>query len=341
MPDRSVASLAPPAEPFFDDEHPSRFREADDRLTLQPKGGALPSAAAHKPADLDRWLRESDIILVSARSLSEFGVRSSTLAMRNLMAAGCLQASGTRGVYWLRPDGLMHETLIGDGILAAHLHGHPDSSAMWGPRMAAQHEHWTARPYYPHYCLAPRVHVPSAFSDVSRSRMHRWSVKSPPIWYGLTPAWRYETDVVYAAARPGRYPLEDLHDYLWELAQACTLEYLLAELEGQPRAVWMRTCVLLRYGDRYDLADETLASAPRGQGPYYFVDGRHSMDWHRSHPSIDPIYHPDLHLYDYAIDWLLHVRSARYGSSVPGWVAGAYECGRPDGRLPERIKDIY
>lgn len=321
--------------PFSDFQQKPSFDVAAMRRTM-------PTHPANHPAALAAWLRDSGVEIVSARSLGELGVPSPALALRRLVSTNAVAASLSRGVYTVNAP--FPDRVRGDYHLACHLHAHSDSTVSWGPRMVPIEEGWVARACAHQYNVTPGEHVPAFLRKLENPLIiHRWKVKSPFLWYGRTPAWRYETEIVYVAARPRRYPIDEIHDYLWELAHASVAEHLLAELEGQPRSVWMRTCLLLRYGERRDLAELLLSAAPPGKGPYYFLDRGYTVDWYRRHPPHrPPIWHPDLEVMDYTVDFLLDVRTARYANAIPEWAVFSYKSGRPDGHpVPglERFSD--
>lgn len=329
----------PTLPPF--DEARSRFSETRPTSALDAREARLlmPQHPASRPTELAQWLVSCGVALVSARSLAELGVRSAKNALAAMRDVGLISASATRGVYFVRGASGAHVQVLGDPLLVAHLHAHPSSRVTWGPHMVPLHEGWTARPYTYQYALPKADRVSASFRHLSPNQLHRWEAKAPVLWYGLTPSWRYETELVYVAARPSRYSLLELHDYLWELAQASVLEYLVAELTGLPRAYWMKVCVLLRYGDRLDLADHLFDAAPSGGGPYYFIESRKQLlDMRAKHPSFrrEGIWHDDLEVCDYLVDFYLQRRVQRYGSAIPEWAALSFIAGRPDGALPER-----
>lgn len=298
---------------------------------------------ADRPGEMAGRLREAGALYVSRRSLSGMGagMASSARALHAMKAGGWLSATRTRGVWQVRTAPAGSASAAGSRAeapppsLAAHLVANPGSKMTLGPHMLPEHEGWTARSFAARWSLPPREAVPAAFSEPMRQGLVvRWAAQAPPLWAGgLVPVWRYDTEIVFMAARPGRYPLDEMHDYLWELAHASTAENLLAELEGRPRSVWMRTCLLLRYGCRRGLADVLLAAAPSGKGPYFFAprcsDPARRASLRRRHA---PIWHPDLELLDFTVDAHLGVRTARYGpNTLPAWAWIAYESGRPAG----------
>ncbi len=311
-------------------------------------GSPMPPAPASSPDLLAGWLISAGVVVVSARSLGTLGVPSPKRAYRALTEAGQVAPSTTRGVGFLIGSPGLYA--VGDPDLVAHLHASPGSRATQGPRMLPTNEGWVARESsVVQYCLPPRAAVPAGLlseGKASLSRIHRWDVRTPLLWHGMAPCWRYETEIVYIAARPRRYALTEMHDYLWDLSHASVAEHLAAELQGQPRSVWMRTCLLLRYGCRRDLAAALLAAAPGGSGPYYFNEAGSSpaarSERRRQRPDSPPIWHPDLQLWDFTVDDLLGFRTARYGAHLPAWAVLAYRSGRPDGcPAPPELPDGY
>lgn len=74
-------------------------------------------------------------------------------------------------------------------------------------------------------------------------------------------------------ARPSSFPWSDIAEWLWEACELLDGNLLLAELEGRPRAVWMKTVNILDAGEHPDLADTRLELAPTNvKGPYLFAD---------------------------------------------------------------------
>ena len=49
---------------------------------------------------------------------------------------------------------------------------------------------------------------------------------------------------------------------LWEACELLDEQLLLSELEGRPRAAWMKTAYLLEAGERPDLADTLVKLSP-------------------------------------------------------------------------------
>ncbi len=296
-----------------------------------PDRSALPSAPARRPAEVAEWLVDAGVVIVSERDLRHWGVPNAKRVLRALREAELVWQSKTRGVFTLRDRPSSELMSYYDLQLACHLHAHPDSGVMWGPMMLPVHEGWTPRSCPFHYCLPPSEHIPCALRGLSPRRVHRWEVKAPTVWYQRTPCWRYETEIVYAAARPRKYPVEGIFDFLRNLADASQAHCLMAELTDQPRSVWMRTCLLLRYGGRSDLAEELHSLAPVGSGPYYFVNQSGSRSWrHNVTDMVSSVWHPDLELVDFAVDDALVDRTTKYGyfDAMPEWAQTAFTQGR-------------
>ena len=88
------------------------------------------------------------------------------------------------------------------------------------------------------------------------------------------PMWKPETLLCYMAARPSRICWEDIKEWLWAVCEYLDLDLLVAELEGRPRAVWMKTGYLADVGERPDPAKRSPRWHRRGEGSLMCSDGR-------------------------------------------------------------------
>ena len=87
------------------------------------------------------------------------------------------------------------------------------------------------------------------------------------IW-GL-PIWKPETLLVFMGSHPSQFSWADIADWLWEACDTIDADLLAGELDGRPRSAWMKTAYLLNEGERPDIADSLVESAPGDNtGPY-------------------------------------------------------------------------
>lgn len=242
---------------------------------------AVASAANARQAEAA--LAAADLSLISRRSLAGFGVDRPDLLIGSLRRAGRVERTGTHGV-WKLPAG---PWLDDSTLIASSLHVNPASRMSMGPFSLPAVMDW-ARRGSAGGCVnvPPGQTIPAALRSRSRRRkaslgVSRWSPKTP-FWIGWgLPMFAPATEIAWIAAHPTRYNLIDLPEFLAELAENVNESELLAELDSQPRAAWMRCCVILQYGLRRDLVDSVYANAPPGTGPYYFVE--HDRAWETQH----------------------------------------------------------
>ena len=93
-------------------------------------------------------------------------------------------------------------------------------------------------------------------------QIRRWAPQIPLDEFRGLPMWKPETLLCYMAARPSRISGEDLNEWLWAVCEHLDLDLLVAELEGQPRAVWMKTGYLADVGERPEFGEALAAAAP-------------------------------------------------------------------------------
>ena len=154
--------------------------------------------------------------------------------------------------------------------LRARLRVRPDTPACIGGKSVAQANSWLRRPTGPGIGMSPRVKAPHCFQDYT---VCRWQPQIPLDEIEGLPVWKPETLLVFMGARPSSLSWEDIAEWLWEACETLDEDLLLGELEGRPRAAWMKTAYLLENGKRPDLADKLVNLSPSNtKGPYLLAD---------------------------------------------------------------------
>ena len=157
--------------------------------------------------------------------------------------------------------------------LTARLRTRPDTPACIGGRSVAQAHRWLRRATAPTIGIPPRVKTPTCLSGYF---VCRWQPQIPLDEIEGLPVWKPETLLVFMGARPSSFPWSDIAEWLWEACEPLNQHLLLGELDGRPRAVWMKTAYIVDAGERPDLADTLLEAAPsNAKGPYLFADRSH------------------------------------------------------------------
>ena len=132
----------------------------------------------------------------------------------------------------------------------------------------AQVHGWLRRPTAPQIGVPPLVKVPRCLDGYLVSR---WTPQVPFDEIDGLPVWKPETLLVFMGARPASFPWSDIAEWLWEACDSLERDLLLAELDGRPRAVWMKTAYIVEAGNRADLSDVLIEEAPDNtKGPYLF-----------------------------------------------------------------------
>ena len=145
--------------------------------------------------------------------------------------------------------------------------------------------------------MPPRVKVPRCLSDYT---VRRWAPQIPLDRIDGLPVWKPETLVVYMGARPVSFSWEDIAEWLWEACESLDGDLLLEELEGRPRAVWMKTAYVIEAGERPDISDVLLNRAPaNAKGPYEFGKPRHPQGPLRRDPVWSAKYEVIDHVFPY------------------------------------------
>lgn len=212
-------------------------------------------------------LRDEDRVIVTLGDLAELlPGRAPQSTARALREAGWLFPMRTRGVWGFSGSRLGAPRAPGYLELHARMRVRPDTPACIAGKTVAMLHNWLWRPVGSAIGMPPGVKVPRSLTDLT---LHRWD---PRIgfdeFFGL-PMWKPETLLCYLAARPSRISWEDVNEWLWAVCENLELDLLLAELEGRPRAVWMKTGYLADVGERPDLGQALTGAAPSGsRGPY-------------------------------------------------------------------------
>ena len=233
--------------------------ELRDWPYTRPVGGAL--------VPVVNTLRERDQVLVTLADLVELVPgRSPQSTARALRQAGWLFPVRTRGVWGYAAARLAAPQVPGFIELEARLLVRPDTPACISGKSVAALRCWLWRPVGPSICMPPGVKVPQCLDDY---HVDRWVPQIGLDEDGGLPMWKPETLVTYMAARPSRISWEDVKEWLWAVCENLDLGLLLAELEGRPRSVWMKTGYLVDVGERPDLGGALVGAAPtNARGPY-------------------------------------------------------------------------
>lgn len=212
-------------------------------------------------------LRAQDQVITTLDDLAELlPGRAPQSTARALREAGWLFPMRTRGVWGFSGARLAAPSVAGYLELHARMRVRPDTRACIAGKTVAMLHDWLWRPVGPAIGMPPGAGVPRCLNGYT---IHRWA---PQIGmdklHGL-PMWKPETLLCYMAARPSRISWEDVHEWLWAVCENLHLDLLLAELEGRPRAVWMKTGYLADVGERPDLGEALVSAAPtNARGPY-------------------------------------------------------------------------
>ena len=233
--------------------------ELVDWPNTRPVRGAL--------AQVVNALRERDMALVTLDDLAGLlPGRAPRSTARALREAGWLFPMRTRGVWGFSAVGLAAPFLGGYWELHARLRMRPDTPACVAGKSVAMFHWWLWRPVGPAIGLPPGVRIPRCLDDYT---VHRWEPRiglDEILGLGM---WKPETLLCYMAARPSRICWEDIQEWLWAVCENLDVDLLLAELEGRPRANWMKTAYLADVGERPDLGEALAAAAPtNARGPY-------------------------------------------------------------------------
>ena len=154
--------------------------------------------------------------------------------------------------------------------LRAWLRVRPDTPVCIGGKSVAQANNWLRRPTGPRVGMPPRARVPCCFQDYT---VCRWQPQIPLDEIEGLPVWKPETLLVFMGARPSSFSWEDIAEWLWEACELLDEQLLLGDLEGRPRAAWMKTAYLLEAGERPDLSDTLVKLSPsNAKGRYLFAD---------------------------------------------------------------------
>jgi len=129
--------------------------------------------------------------------------------------------------------------------------------------------------------IAGSESVPHALRDFRVTRVV--SRLEPDHLRGL-PVWRLESLLVMIGARPdGFRDWPNIGEWVATAVADLDPKVVLAELEGRPRAAWMRTGYLVEMGRGAAVAEVIRKSAPQGSGPIYLgrrdAAGRYQSKW--------------------------------------------------------------
>ena len=212
-------------------------------------------------------LREQDRVIATLEDLAELlPGRAPQSTARALREAGWLFGMRTRGVWGFAGSRLGAPRVPGYLELHARMRVRPDTPACIAGKTVAMLHGWLWRPVESDIGMPPGVKVPRCLTDFG---VHRWEPRIGLDQFCGLPMWKPETLLCYMAARPSRISWEDINEWLWAVCENLELDLLVAELDGRPRAVWMKTGYLADVGERPDLGVALVAAAPvEGRGPY-------------------------------------------------------------------------
>lgn len=256
-----------------------------------PLGSALPSRLV--PVVNDLHARGSEIVTLA--DLSRYDTEMSPQdAGRALRRAGWLHPLRTRRA-WSVNFVMSPAHLGGFRELRARLSTHPDTPVVIAGKSVAQVHDWLRRGTARSIGCPPNYKLPRCLTGY---RVCRWEPRIPvDVVWGL-PIWKPETLLVFMAARPSQFSWADIADWLWEACDSIDADVLSAELDGRPRSTWVKTGYLLNEGERPDIADLLLESAPSDDtGPY--VLGHRERRVGRF--IYQPVWSPKFELMDYLL----------------------------------------
>ena len=266
--------------------------ESRHRLPDWPDTRPVPDELVRVVVDL--FDSKAQVVTLDDLSGYPLGDRSPEQAAQNLRRAGWIFPLRCRGAWWfarawppIRTSGFME--------LRARLRVRPDTPACIGGKSVAQANRWLRRPTGPRIGMPPRAKVPGCLDGYT---VHRWAPQIPLDEIDGLPVWKPETLVVYMGARPVSFSWEDIAEWLWQACECLNEDLLLAELEGRPRAVWMKTAYIIEAGERPDLSDVLQNRAPtNAKGPYEFGKPRYPQGplkrapiWSATYEVIDHVF---------------------------------------------------
>lgn len=273
--------------------------------SLHPALVEMPRCSA-PPADLIQVvnaLHAERAEVVTTGRLETFEVpRTADEIARSLRRNGWLEPLRTRGAWSFTPT--LSPLHIGEfRELRAWLRANSGRGVCIGGKSAAQVRGWLRRP------TAPTIGVPRCERlpiSLGSYRVCRWEPQVPLDEVHGLPVWKPETLVVFMAARPSKFSWDGISDWIWEACDGLREQTLVAELNGRPRSVWMKTAHLVNEGERDDLAQSVADAAPRsGKGPYVF--GYRERDG--ASLAVDPRWIAQFEVMDYVLPawWLARV----------------------------------
>ena len=251
----------------------------DDRWALARSAVSLPDWPYCGPVGVslrrvvnDLYDRQAVTVTLSELAAYDTGLAPERAAAA-LRRAGWLRPLRSRGVWRVATTPV--SGAAGFDELAGRLAVAPDTPACIGGRSVAELRGWLRIPTSPAIGLWPEARLPRCLDHYV---VRRWKPQAPLEPIGDVPAWSADTLVVFMAAKPAQFPWSYIGDWLAEGCEGLTVEGMLAELQGRPRAVWHKAAYVAHRGERDDIAAAVLAVAPAGRGPYPLGTRR---DWHR------------------------------------------------------------
>jgi hypothetical protein len=122
-------------------------------------------------------------------------------------------------------------------------------------------------------------------------RVVRWAPSMPTHDIDGLPVWSVSTLLAFMGARPNRYrDWPNVSEWLTDAVQRVTVEALRSELAEQPRSAWARTSYLLLRGGAGEAADELIASAPDGRGPFHLGPRERPSEYERRFDVVDHVF---------------------------------------------------
>ena len=258
--------------------------------SVAPVAGAVPDGLAPVVAGL----LDSDVSVVTLEDLEGFGLGgwSPSGAAQVLRRAGWLFPLRCRGA-WRFGGASCSGRTSGFLELRARLRVRSDTPGCVGGRSVAQVHGWFSGSAEATIGMPPRVKVPRCLEEY---RLCRWVPQIPLDEVEGLPVWKPETLVVFMGARPKSFRWAGISEWLQQACQRLDEGLLLAELEGRPRAVWMKTAYITQVGERPTLSDVVVKGAPANtRGPYLFGERNR---YHGPHKR-EPVWSPEHEVVDY------------------------------------------
>ena len=224
--------------------------------------------------------------LVAAKDVEVSG----SVAARLLRERGWLLPLRTTGVWEFAPGARAGSIGGGDPFieLRARLETRPleasvaAESAAWLQGLASR------APDPQVLCLPPGTRLPRSLDEF---RVVRWVPSVPKRAIDGLPVWSVSTLLAFMGARPDRFrDWPNVSEWLMDAAQRSSVEALRSELAERSRSAWARTSYLLLRGGAVKAADELIALAPDGKGPFHLGPRERPSKYDRRFDVVDHVF---------------------------------------------------